>query len=87
MARYKTKEYLEVQREKKRLASKKRERLKDLDENDELRKAQRIPSRQKSTNNVSVIIDCDFDKLMHEKEIVSFKPNQSVLFSHETLYI
>ena len=65
-------EYLEVQREKKRLArQRKRERMKDLDENDELRKAQRIPSRQKTTNNVSVIIDCDFDELMHDKEIVS----------------
>lgn len=75
-------EYLEVQREKKRLArQRKRERLKDLDENDELRKAQPIPSRQISTNNVSVIIDCDFDELMHEKEIVSLSNQIKACYS------
>ena len=55
--------------------------MKDLDENDELRKAQRIPSRQKSTNNVSVIIDCDFDELMHEKEIVSLSNQIKACYS------
>ena len=72
---------LKFNEKKKRLARQKTERLKDLDENDELRKAQRIPSRQKSTNNVSVIIDCDFDELMHEKEIVSLSNQIKACYS------
>lgn len=61
-------EHLEVQREKKRLArQRKRERL-NADE--ELREARRKPSKQIPTD-VSIIIDCDFDDLMLDGEIVS----------------
>ena len=61
-------EHLEVQREKKRLArQRKRERL---NEDEELRKASRKPSKQIPTD-VSIIIDCDFDDLMLDGEIVS----------------
>ncbi|RCK66634.1 tRNA (guanine(9)-N1)-methyltransferase [Candida viswanathii] len=61
-------EYLEVQREKKRLA-RQRKRVR-LQENEELREAQRKRTKQTPTD-VSIIVDCAFDDLMLDGEIVS----------------
>ncbi|EMG50745.1 TRM10 tRNA [Candida maltosa Xu316] len=60
--------YQEINREKKRLA-RQRKRIR-LQEDEELRLAKRKPTKKIETD-VKVIIDCDFDELMLDKEIVS----------------